>query len=138
MRINRLELIEKIRVMINQREAEANARKVKAVDEAGRAEGEYVAEHSAEWTQFANRIRAQVRKSLPITLDDVPEGLRSGRGWHGEVRLFRPSTVRESDYVARTEPLTRLIAVLEASPDEFISTSALDRIGAPLRELMKP
>jgi hypothetical protein len=45
--------------------------------------------------------------------------------------------VRESDYLPRTEPLLRLIAVLESSPDELISTSALDRIGAPLKELMR-
>ncbi len=138
MRVNRLELIAKLRGMVAEREASAEARKAEALDKAAGSEREYVKEHAGDWAAFATRIRARLRQDRAITLQDVPEGLRKGsRSWP-EVRVFSPTTVKESDYLPRTEPLTRLIAVLESSPDELISTSALDRIGAPLKELMRP
>jgi hypothetical protein len=136
-RINRLELIEKLRRMVAEREQSAAARLSEAYDDVARIESEYVAEHAADWAAFANKIRAKNRKEQPVTLDDVPEGLRAKSGWQ-EVRVFRPSIVNESSYLPRTEALTRLIAVLESSPDEFVSTSALDRIGVPLRDMIKP
>lgn len=137
MRINRLELIEKIRAMVAEREVSAAERLFKAYDKVAQDESTYVAEYGADWSKFADRIRLRVRKEQAITEADIPEGLRSLGGWT-EIKIFKPGTVRESDFVPRTEPLTRLIAVLESSPDEFISTSALDRIGAPLKELMRP
>lgn len=139
MRINRLELIEKIRGMVAEREAAAEARKTEAYDKAGNAETEYIREHTGDWGRFADRIRLRLRQGASITIEDVPEALRTGgNGWRASVKLFTPTTVRDSEFLPRTEPLTRLLAVLESSPDEFISTSALDRIGAPLRELMRP
>jgi hypothetical protein len=137
-RINRQELIEKLRRMQTERIDQAAARMAEDYDKAAQAESQYVAEHAADWAAFANKIRARNRKEQPVTLDDVPEGLRGGSQSWPEVRVFRPTTVKESDYLPRTEALTRLIAVLESSPDEFVSTSALDRIGVPLREMIKP
>lgn len=137
MRINRLELIEKLRRMVAEREQSAAAQLAKAYDDVAQDESRYVAEHAADWAAFANKIRAKNRKEQPVTLDDVPEGLRAKSGWQ-EVRVFRPSTVNESSYLPQTEALTRLITVLESSPDEFVSTSALDRIGVPLRDMIKP
>jgi hypothetical protein len=137
-RINRLELIEKLRRMVAEREENSRRRLSAAYDDVARIESQYVAEHAADWAAFANKIRAKNRKEQPVTLDDVPEGLRGGsRSWP-EVRVFRPNTVNESSYLPQTEALTRLIAVLESSPDEFVSTSALDRIGVPLRDMIKP
>lgn len=138
MRINRQELITKVQVMISEREARQAERLAEAYTAAGEAETNYVKDHSGHWSKFADRIRLRLRQGQAITADDVPEPLRDGRGWHESVRLFKPSTVRESDFVPRTEVLTRLLMVLESSPDEFVSTSALDRIGAPLKELMRP
>lgn len=140
MRINRLELISKIQNMVAEREAAAKARKAEAYTKAGEAETNYVREHTVDWGKFADRIRLRLRQGAAITIEDVPEGLRTGShsGWGARVHLFQAVTVRDSDFLPRTEPLTRLIAVLESSPDEFISTSALDRIGAPLKELMRP
>lgn len=138
MKVNRLELIAKIQAMITERETAAEARKAEAYTKAGNAETEYVRDHAGDWGKFADTIRLRNRRGQAITIEDVPEGLRSGSGRYADVRVFRPTTVRESEFVPRTEPLTRLLAVLESSPDEFISTSALDRIGAPLRELLRP
>jgi hypothetical protein len=136
-KINRLELIEKIRAMIAERESKALERKIKAYDEAGSAETNYVKDHAGDWGKFADTIRRRNRNGQAITVKDVPEGLRSNRGFGGNVDFFQPVKVKDSDYVAYTGTLTNLLAVLETSPDEFVSTSALDRIGAPLRELMK-
>lgn len=138
MKVNRLELIDKLRTMVAQREVATKERKEKALDEASGAERRYVDQHAGDWGKFATTVRMRLRQGRAITAADVPEGLRSGgSGWHASVQLFRATVVKDSDYLPRTEPLTRLIAVLESSPDEFISTSALDRIGAPLKELMR-
>jgi hypothetical protein len=137
MRINRQELIEKLRSMVAEREQSAEARLAGAYDKAAQEESQYVVEHAADWAAFANKIRARNRKEQPVTMDDVPEGLR-GRGSWPSLQLFNPRVVKDSEYLPRTEALTRLIAVLESSPDEFISTSALDRIGVPLRDMIKP
>jgi hypothetical protein len=137
-KINRLELIEKLKAMVAEREATAERRKAEAYTKAGEVETEYVQKHIGDWGKFADTIRLCNRRGQAITINDVPQGLRFGSGRYADVRLFQPVVVRESEFTARTEPLTRLIAVLESSPDEFISTSALDRIGAPLKELMRP
>lgn len=138
MRVNRLELIEKLKGMVAERETSAEARKAEAYDKAANAERVYLDEHAGDWSTFATKIRARIRQGKAVTLNDVPEGLRKGsRSWP-EVRVFSPVTVKDSEYLPHTEPLIRLIAVLESSPDELISTSALDRIGAPLKELMRP
>ena len=137
MRINRLELIAKINALIVQREEKALASKAKAYDEAGKAESDYVRQHASDWAAFANRIRARVRKDQVVTHIDVPEGLRQG-GFRSSVQLFQLRTVRDEDYAPQTQVLINLLAVLQASPDEFVTTSTLDRMGAPLRELMRP
>jgi hypothetical protein len=138
MKINRLELMAKIQRMVVEREVAAKERKEKALDKAAGTEREYLNQHTSDWGKFADRIRLRLRQGVAITIEDVPEGLRRGsRSWP-EVRLFQPTTVNEAEFVPRTEPLTRLLAVLESCPDEFISTSALDRIGAPLKEMMRP
>lgn len=139
MKVNRLELIQKLKTMVAERETSAAARKAQAYTQAGGAETKYVRDHAGDWGKFADRIRLRLRQGAAITVEDVPERLRTGgNGWNASVKLFKATVVRDSEFVPRTEPLTRLIAVLESSPDEFISTSALDRIGAPLKELMRP
>lgn len=138
MKVNRLELIAKLTAMVAEQEKKAADRKAEAYDKAGSAETNYIRTHAGDWGKFADKIRLKLRRDQAITIEDVPEGLRTQTGWNKGVDLFTPVTVRESDFVARTESLTRLIAVLESSPDEFVSTAALDRIGAPLRELMRP
>lgn len=139
MKVNRLELIEKLKTMVAERETRAATRKAEAYTEAGGAETKYLRDHAGDWGKFADRIRLRLRQGAAITITDVPEGLRTGgHGWNASVGLFRAAIVKDENYLPRTEPLTRLIAVLESSPDEFISTSALDRIGAPLKELMRP
>lgn len=139
MKINRLELIQKLTRMVADREAAAEKNKAEAVDQAAGAERAYLDEHTGDWSTFATTIRARVRQGKAITIGDVPEGLKSGgNGWRATVGLFTPHVVRDSEFVARTEPLTRLIAVLEACPDEFVTDSSLARIGAPIKELMRP
>lgn len=138
MKVNRLELIGRLREMIAEKEASAAARKAEAIDKNERAESEYIEAHTEEWSAFADAIRKRLRQGHAVTIEDVPRGLRSGSGQYAHVEVFRPGRVNASDHLPRVDHLVRLLAVLESSPDEYVSTSALDRIGAPLRELMRP
>jgi len=137
-KVNRLELIEKLKAMVATSEARAAASLEEAYTRAAEAETNYVREHAGEWAKLADKIRVLNRRGQAITIGDVPEGLRGGSRSYPEVRVFAPITVKESDHLPRTEPLTRLITVLESCPDEFISTSSLNQIGAPLKDLMWP
>ena len=138
MKINRMELMTRLREMIAEKEASAAARKSEAIDKNERAEEEYIEAHADEWIAFADTIRKRVRQSLAVTIEDVPRGLRSDSGQYAHIEVFRPGRVNASDYLPRTEHLSRLLAVLESCPDEFVTDAALARIGAPLRELMRP
>lgn len=138
MKVNRLELIARIQVLISQRTLAAKERHEQALDKASGSERRYLDEHAGDWGTFATKIRARLRQGRAITIEDVPEGIRGGsRSWP-EVRVFTPTVVKDSDYRANTEALSNLLAVLESSPDELISTSALAQIGAPLKELLRP
>lgn len=135
MRVNRLELIEKLKAIINDLEYAAAGRRALALIEAESAEKDYFQEHHTDWVLFVGNIQSKMKSGRAVTPEDVPEGLRDC--WQG-INIFKPATFRESDYVPRVGHLNNLLAVLESSPDEFVTTNALDRIGAPLRELMKP
>jgi hypothetical protein len=135
MRINRLELIEKVKAMIKAQEEGMVERRTRDLEAMATAEATYLEEHEADWSKFAIAIRAKLRRNKPVTADDIPQGIKHGRY---TVETFYPSTFRESDYVPRVGHLVRLLALLESSPDEYVSTSALDRIGAPIKELMRP
>ena len=138
MKVNRLELIARIQTLISQRTLAAKERHEQALDEASGSERRYLDEHAGDWAKFATIIRTRLRQGRAITIQDVPESLRGGsRSWP-EVRVFSPTVVKESAYRANTEALSNLLAVLESSPDELISTSALAQIGAPLKELLRP
>lgn len=138
MKVNRLELMTRLREMIAEKEASAAARKAEAIEKNETAEYRYVQEHAEDWSALADTIRKLGRQGRALTIEDVPRGLRSGSGQYAHVEVFRPGRVNASDHLPRTEHLSRLLAVLESCPDEYVSTSALDRIGAPLRELMRP
>ena len=138
MKINRLELIAKLREMIADKEVSAAARKAEAIDKNERAGSEYIEAHAEEWSAFADAIRKRLRQGHAVTIEDAPRGLRSGSGQYAHIEVFRPGRVNGSDFIPRVDHLVRLLAVLESCPDEWVSSSALDRIGAPLRELMRP
>lgn len=135
MKVNRLELIEKLKGMIQTVEDRAAARRAEALEKVQTDQAQYLTEHRADWEKLATTIRYRLRRDQPVTSEDIPEGIRYSRN---AIAVYTPRTFRESDYVPRVDHLHRLLTVLESSPDEFVSTSALDRIGAPLRELMRP
>lgn len=138
MMIKRLELIEKLKAKIQERTERAADNRDQAVRDANLAEVEYVRMTSEAWSAFATVIRRRVRNGQPVTSVDVPDRLRTRSGW-GEtaVELFKPTKVRQSDHAAHNDGLRSLLLVLESSPDELISTSALERLGAPVRELFR-
>lgn len=137
MMINRLELIDKLKAKIQERKARSvtdldRARHKSNVDQAN-----YVAETAEAWSAFATTIRRRVRQNLPITAADVPERLRGSNYGEPAVKLFKPAVVNPNQYLPHVEGFRSLLLVLESSPDELISTSALERLGAPVRELFR-
>jgi hypothetical protein len=138
MMIKRVELIEKIRAKIEEREVRATNAYAQAVIKADQAEAEYVADTSADWAEFATAVRRRIRRGQAITLHAVPEKLRTNNRWgESSVAVFSRPEVKESSYQAHVEGFQSLLLVLEASPDELVSTSALERMGAPVKELFR-
>lgn len=136
MKINRLELIEKLKAMIKDREDAAAGRRALALIKVESKEKDYIHETGTAWLDFAAKVQDKVEAGRhAITMEDVPKILKDG--W-GDLRFFKPPTFRESDYVPRVGHLNTLLTFLESSPDEFVTTNALSQIGAPVRELMKP
>jgi hypothetical protein len=133
MMIKRLELIEKLQIKIVERIERSADRRDQAVHDARLAQEEYVRQTSDAWSAFATTIRRRVRNGQPVTLADVPDKLctRGGRS----VELFTPA--RQSDHQPNVSHLRSLLLVLESTADELISTSALERMGAPVRELFR-
>ena len=137
MMIKRVELIEKIHRKIDQREEKAlidyqNSLKKEAVRRV-----DYVDSTSEAWVKFATTIRRRVRRGEPVTAADLPQEIRSDR-YHNYINLFVPKVIKEEEFRPRTEVLRSLIMVLESSPDELVSTSALERMGAPMRDVLSP
>jgi hypothetical protein len=138
MMINRVELIEKIKAKIKEREERSVANLERAKFDARQAQDEYVQQTSEAWSKFATTVRRRVRQGQPITAVDVPEALTTRGGWEGKsLALFKRSVIKERDYAPQIEGFRSLLLVLESSPDELISTSALERLGAPVRELFR-
>ncbi len=133
MKVNRLELIDRIRTIIDQRKAAQAERLAADTRKAEQAEAEYVKKYVAAWGKFADTIRLRNRQGRAITHDDVPESLR---GYNSPL-LFKAGIIRQSDYVAQVDHPENLIAVLESSPDEMISTSTLAQRGIPLKDLIR-
>lgn len=137
MKINRLQMIATIERMVIEREEKALAQKMEALQKAATAESDYVHQHAGDWSKLADNIRRRNRLGQPIALADVPEGIQARHGWD-QIRVFKPIVVNDSEYVPDTRHLTNILAVLQACPDETISTSDLERLGAPLKALMRP
>lgn len=137
MMINRLELIEKIKQKIQEREQRAISNLERAHLKADEQLNSYVSDHQGDWNLFANRIRARLRKGQPVTMADVPQALRANRYGDNYVRVFEPVKVDPRDHTPRVEDFRSLLLVLESSPDELVSTSALERMGAPVKDLFR-
>lgn len=133
MKIDRLEMIDKINAMIKNREEAASGRRAMALIEGEQQEKNYVAEHAEGWALFVRNIQKKMKSGRAVTVEDIPADLKSG---YGNINVFRPNAFRESDYVPRVGHLKNLLTILESSPDEFVTTNALVRMGAPLRDLV--
>lgn len=140
MKINRAELVERIKALIAEREAEAIRNYEEALAKIQNEQLVHVVRTSDAWIVLANTVRRRVRQGKPVTLADVPEELldRSRYGDSNRILLFKTPEIRRSEYQPRTFHLTRVLAVLESSPDEFVTDAALSRMGAPLKDLMRP
>lgn len=140
MKINRLDLIAKLNEIITAREGRADQAYREAVERREDEAGVYFTEHAVAWRQLADRIRVRNRQGRPITKDDVPESILDtwGRRDTPKISVFAPGNpVLRKDYDPRTVHLRTLLAVLESSPDEFVTDSSLDRLGSPLREVLR-
>jgi hypothetical protein len=133
-KIDRVQLIERVESEIRRLKDGADARLNQAeVDEYNRRE-QYVHDTKADWTKVADNIRRRVRLSQPVTIADIPQALHYR--YDGTVEVFKPKPVDESRYIAQTGYLENLLVVLKSSPDEFVTDSALSRLGVPLKNLV--
>lgn len=137
MMINRLELIEKLKAKIQDREKHAVDSFHQANHKANVDQANYVTETAEAWSAFATTIRRRVRQNQPVTMEDVPAELKTRNYGDYTIRVFKPSEVKQSAHQPRVEALRSLLLVLESSPDRLISTSALERLGSPVRELFR-
>jgi len=134
-KINRLELIEILEERISKSQTERQRRYEKAVQEYEAAEAEYFNRTRDAWMAFATTITEKIVKKEIIRQSDIPRAL--AHSW-SSINVFektRPvAPVAESEFEAH---LRALINVLNKTTDKEISTYSLEKMGFPLRRVLK-
>lgn len=125
MKFARTDLIARVEAEIARRNKTAAERTEKAAAEHEQHRAEHVDKYADTWKAFATRIRYRVGRGQAITDDDIPVGLRNGRG--GYVRTFTDR--KPNEYTADTATLETLLDLLTTATDETISTSQLEAMG---------
>lgn len=130
MRINRTELIDKLRKRVEELTAAADDKYAReGAEEEARREA-YREKTKVEWMKLAERIRRRCTEGQAVLSEDVPDTLRQD-GYLG----YRPRKVTRQP--PATAELRRLIGLLEASPDETVSLVSLERAGFNLGRVLK-
>jgi hypothetical protein len=133
-KINRLKLIKLVKAEINRIDNITEQRNTDIVIKAKLARDEYVASTKGSWVTFANAIITRVSMNTPVTRDDVPQALRDG--YRDYVSLWS-APASPALHVPRTQALVTLLDVLEASSDEEVSTSSLQKDGFTLGHVLR-
>jgi hypothetical protein len=140
MKFERTVLIEKVKAEIERRERLAAEQTAQAAVNHDHARRAYIEGTADAWNSFANLIKRRVRSGQPVTGADVPVALGGGRanGWTqrgGWLHTWENSgpSVATADVTA----LTTLLALLEASLVETVTTSELERMGFKMAQLFR-
>lgn len=138
MKFDRKELIAKLQEGITARAERRVTDHAKALDQWARDQDAWMAAYGDHWQQLLNALRRKLNRKQPITREDIPEKLLDS-AWSATVTLKgvakakpTPKLDEESDrdVAART-----LIALLEASTDEYVTSSGIEAMGVKLARL---
>lgn len=128
MRVDRIKLIHQVRARIKELQDQSLADYEAAVQKEREREEAYVQKHAADWQAYAARILQRVAAGQAVLDGDKPDGLLR----EGTFRMNTPQ--RKWPQVAE---LSRLLALLEASPDETVSVPSLERAGIAVGRALK-
>lgn len=123
MRFNRLDLITRIETEIERRETDARTKTVKAVQEYEKDREQFIRDTSETWRLFANKVRRRVANGEPVIREDIPKQIR---GNYDHLPFW---TRTEPSHRANVDGLRSLLLLLQATDDEFVTFTALDRMG---------
>lgn len=107
-------------------EAAAEKRNAEALKSYNRKRTDYLNETQAAWLEFATIIRKRVRDEVPVSEADIPEAI-AGKSWRGAIKTFEAGP--PTPEAARTAELGRLLALLESTTDEAVTSSGLREMG---------
>ncbi len=135
MKFARNDLVDRVRNEIARREARAVERTAEAAAKRDAALAEYLETTTPAWSALADTIRQRKRYGKPVTAEDIPAALRGRNGSTGYVSVW--TEPRAETYTADTGPLSALLALLEATSDEEITTSSIERLGFRIADLFR-
>lgn len=132
MKINRLRLLTMIDEQIAQRQRAQDRRRAEAAEN-NRHSRERAMQLNPHWEELARRILDAVIDDQPVSIDLVPVELRSG--YSDSLRFFKPA--RELDDTDVASDLRALKLFLEATLDEDVNTTSLERQGFALGRVIR-
>lgn len=138
MKFARQSMIDRVKAEIDRRETEAVERTKQSDAEYNKTRAAYVTATSDAWNTFANTIKRRIRAGQPVTSADVPTQLSAGgfnRNGQGYIQCWTGSGPRawEPDVAA----LQTLLALLESTTTDEISTTELERMGFKMSMLFR-
>lgn len=132
MKFQRADLITRVKAEIERRKQAMAEHNAEAAQKHEEARLKYLEATSPAWGELATTIRRRLRNNQPITTDDIPEELRTGRNY-GYVAMWDSKS--PTDRVADTRHLDALLECLESATDEVISASSLERLGFRMAQI---
>lgn len=137
MRFTRQVLVDRVKAEIGRREAEAIERTAEAAIEYDKARASYVTNTKDAWNAFANTIKRRVRAGQPVTTTDVPAVLGGsfGRSSAGYLQCWSDGGPRVWEPDVTT--LQTLLALLESTTTDEVSTTELERMGFKMGHLFR-
>lgn len=130
MRVKRTEVIAQLKELVQERQNAADAEYEAALRKQADAATAYEQKTRMAWAELVATAKQRVANHQPVLESDIPEELRRLHGLG-----FRPAEVRRK--VPQVGELTRLLRLLEASPDETVSVPSLERAGFSLGRVIK-
>lgn len=137
MKFARQVLVDRVKAEIGRREAEAIKRTTEAAIEWSKTRAAYVTNTKDAWNAFANTIKRRVRAGQPVTTADVPATLGAGfnRNGQGYIQCWSDGGPRVWEPDVTT--LQTLLALLESTTTDEISTTELERMGFKMGHLFR-
>jgi hypothetical protein len=133
-------LIERVKAEIERRQQAATERCAKAKLDYDRERRAYIENTAEAWNALANTIKRRCRSGVPVLAGDIPHVLGGGRnnGWSSPGGWLQTWTEKPpSDETPDVAALTTLLALLEASLTDKVSTTELERMGFKMAQLFR-